>query len=265
MQFFARRRTFVIAGLAAMLALAPSLSLAAAPRVVPEGEKLIDPRLGELNHLDGYFPFKPSKDAAAWKERAEYVRRQVLVACGLWPMPTKQPLKPVIHGRVDRDDYTVERVYFESFPGLYVTGSLYRPKNKSGKLPGVLCPHGHWANGRFYDAGKGIDAELKSGAEKFNPAGGYPLQARCVHLARMGCVVFHYDMLGNADSVPLTQQLVHGFAKQRPDLNAADRWGFFSAQAELRLQNVMGMQTYNSIRASTSWRACRMSMRSGSA
>jgi dienelactone hydrolase len=247
-----RTRQLVIATLVATLTFgitSPSLH-AAAPRVVSEGEKLNDPRLGELKHLDNYFPFTPSKDAAAWKERVEYVRRQILVSNGLWPMPTRSPLKPVIHGRVDRDDYTVERVYMETVPGLYLTGSLYRPKNKTGKLPAVLCPHGHWSNGRFYDAGEnGLKGELKSGAEKFDPSGRYPLQARCVHLARMGCVVFHYDMLGNADSVPLTQQLVHGFSKQRPELNATDRFGFFSAQAELRLQNVMGLQTFNSIRA----------------
>lgn len=239
----------VVAFVATSWILLAAPCFAAAPRIVPEGEKLDDPRLGELKNLDGYFPFTPSATPEAWKERAEYVRRQILVACGLWPMPTRAPLKPVIHGRVERDDFTVERVYMETFPGLYLTGSLYRPKGKSGKLPGVLCPHGHWANGRFYDAGKGIEGELKSGAEKFELSGRFPLQARCVHLARMGCVVFHYDMLGYADSVPLTQQLVHGFAKQRPNLNAADRWGFFSAQAELRLQNVMGLQTFNSIRA----------------
>lgn len=222
---------------------------AAAPRVVPQGETLDDPRLGDLRHLDSYFPFTPSDSPEAWKVRAERVRRQILVACGLWPMPTRHPLQPVIHGRVERDDYTVDRVYFESFPGLYVTGSLYRPKNAKGKLPGVLCPHGHWSNGRFHTHGNSIKGELESGAEKFEVGGSHPLQARCVQLARMGCVVFHYDMLGYADSVPLSQQLVHGFAKQRPDLNAADRWGFFSAQAELRLQNVFGLQTYNSIRA----------------
>ncbi|MEX2188542.1 MAG: acetylxylan esterase, partial [Pirellulales bacterium] len=222
---------------------------AAAPRVVPEGEALDDPRLGELRHLDSYFPFTPSENAEAWKVRREQVRRQILVACGLWPMPTKGPLEPVIHGRVERDDYTVERVYFESFPGLYVTGSLYRPKGKSGKLPAVLSPHGHWSNGRFHTHGDSIKGELASGAEKFEVGGQHPLQARCVHLARMGCVVFHFDMLGYADSAPLPQSLVHGFAKQRPNLNAADRWGFFSAQAELRLQNVFGLQTWNSIRA----------------
>ena len=53
-------------------------------------------------------------------------------------MPTKTPLRAVIHGRIDRGDYTVEKAYFESTPGFLVTGNLYRPKNVTGKAPGIL-------------------------------------------------------------------------------------------------------------------------------
>ena len=101
--------------------------------------------------MNGYFPFTPPKSKAEWDPRADYVRRQILVSQGLWPMPTKTPLEAVVHGKVEREDYTVEKVFFQSLPGHFVTGSLYRPKGKTGKLPGVLNPHGHWANGRFYD------------------------------------------------------------------------------------------------------------------
>ena len=116
-------------------------------------------------------------------------------------MPAKTPNHAVIHGRVDRDGYTVEKVYFQSYPGHFVTGSLYRPKGRTGRLPAVLAPHGHWANGRFFDAGaKEIRWQLVRGEERFEVGGRYILQALCVQLARMGCVVFQYDMVGVADS-----------------------------------------------------------------
>ena len=65
----------------------------------------------------------------------------------------------------------------------------------------------------------------------------------CVQLARMGCVVWQWDMLGNSDSQQLSMQLVHGFAKQRPEMNTTENWGLFSPQAEAHLQSVMGLQT----------------------
>jgi len=237
-------------GLAVALAEAGSLASPDVPRVLPAGKLPDDRRLGPLKDLNGYFPFTPEKNPQAWKERAEYLRKQVRVALGLWPMPDRTPPNAVVHGKVDRDEYTVERVYFESFPGHYVTGSLYRPKGKRGRVPAVLSPHGHWPNGRFLDFGpKEIKAEIVSGAERFEGSGRHPLQARAVQLARMGAIVFHYDMIGYADSVQLTHELAHKFAKQRPHMNGAAGWGFFSPRAELRLQSIMGLQTYNSIRA----------------
>jgi len=186
----------------------------------------------------------------AWETRAQQLRRQAQVATGLWPTPTRTPLEPVVHNKVDRDDYTVEKVYFQSIPGHFVTGSLYRPKGKEGKHPAVLCPHGHWNNGRFVDFGEeGVKKELVQGAERFEEGGRSPLQARCVQLARMGCVVFHYDMLGYADSVQIPMEIAHGFKKQRPEMNTVENWGLFSPQAEAHLQSVMGLQTWNSIRA----------------
>lgn len=235
---------------ALFLALDQHYSDAAGPRVLAAGKLPADRRLEPLKDLDGYFPFAPPASTEAWERRSEQLRRQMLVSLGLWPMPTKTPLNAVVHGRVDRGDYTVEKVYFESLPGFFVTGNLYRPKGQEGKLPGVLCPHGHWANGRFYDTGLGsVRDEIKQGAEKFEEGGRSPLQARCVQLARMGCVVFHYDMIGYADSTQLSFELAHRFAKQRPEMNTRENWGLFSTQAETHVQSVMGLQAYDSIRA----------------
>jgi dienelactone hydrolase len=223
---------------------------AAAPGVLPEGGKPADVRLGPLKDLDGYFPFTPADSEEAWNRRAERVRRQIQVALGLWPWPQRTPLNAVIRDRRDLGDYTIEKVYFESAPGFKVTGSLYRPKGKSGRLPGVLSPHGHWSDGRFHDAGEeAVRKEIAAGAERFEEGGRSPLQARSVQLARMGCVVFHYDMIGYADSLQISQALAHGFAKQRPEMNTLERWGLFSPQAEAHLQGVMGLQTWSSIRA----------------
>jgi len=214
--------------------LASGLEAAGPARVFPEGMSPADSRLGVTRNLrDKYHPWAAPKTLKQWDAEAGRVRRQLEVATGLWPAWPRGPIKPVIHGRIDRGDYTVEKVYFASLPGHYVTGSLYRPKKSQGRRPGILCPHGHWPQGRFHDAGADTAAaQLKQGAEKFEAGARYPLQARMVQLARMGCVVFHYDMVGYADSGALPH-----------------RSGFGDVAAVLRLQNLMGLQTFNSIRA----------------
>lgn len=220
------------------------------PRALPEGKLPNDVRLQPLKDLDGYFPFTPPASRTEWEKRAEQVRRQILISQGLWPMPTKTPLNPAIHGRVERDGYTVEKVNFESAPGFFVTGNLYRPKRVTGKAPGVLFAHGHWADARLSES---TDAELlreiANGEERFEEGGKSKFQSMCVQLARMGCVVWQWDMLGDSDSQQFSRQLVHGFARQRPEMNTVENWGLFSPQAEAHLQSVMGLQTWNSIRS----------------
>lgn len=244
-----RRSMLQLASSAAVASLLPSEMLFASA-ISSNSLSLVpgDARIGALKDLDGYFPFTPSTSVEAWNVRKEFLLRQLNVACGLWPMPERPPIEATVHGRIERDGYTVDRVYFESSPGLLVTGSLYLPQNAVGKLPTILCPHGHWANGRFHDHGDSIKNEIASDGEQFEIGGRHPLQARCVQLARMGCMVFIYDMLGYADGSSFTLPLAHGFAKQRPALSSPETWGLFSAQSELRSWNVLGMQTWNSIR-----------------
>ncbi len=172
-------------------------------------------------------------DRAAWEKRAEFLRHQVLVSQGLWPMPVHTPIEANIHGKLERDGYTVENVFFASLPGHYVTGNLYRPTGRTGKLPAILSPYGHWPNGRFiWNSDEAIAKELQSGAESSPEGARTPLQARCAMLARMGCIVFHYDLVGYCDSTKIPH-----------------RQGFTDVESILRLQSFMGLQTWNSVRS----------------
>jgi len=208
-----------------------------------------DRRLEPLKDLNGYFPFQPPAKLSDWEPRQEWVRRQILVSQGLWPMPTKTPLNAVIHGRIDREGYSVEKVYFESVPGLFVTGNLYRPTNPQGKVPAVLFAHGHWKDARFSLADPlAVRREIATGAERFESGGRSRFQSLCVQLARMGCVVWQWDMLSDSDSIQFSEAVVHRFAKQRPEMCTPENWGLYSPPAESHLQSIMGLQTLNSVR-----------------
>ena len=209
-----------------------------------------DARLGPLKDLNGYFPFPAPKSVQEWEPRREFVRRQLLVSQGLWPMPIKSPLNTVIHGKIDQGDYTVEKVYFESAPGFFVTGNLYRPKHITGKIPAVVFPHGHWTDARFLNQpDKFVREEIATGQERFEQGGHSRFQSMCVQLARMGCIAWQIDAISDSDSKQLSPEIVHRFAKQRPDMNRTEGWGLYSPQAEANLQNVMGLHTLNSIRS----------------
>ena len=209
-----------------------------------------DSRVGPLKDLNGYFPFPAPKSVQEWEPRRDFVRRQLLVSQGLWPMPTKSPLNAVIHGKIDQGDYTVEKVYFESAPGFFVTGNLYRPKHITGRIPAIVFPHGHWTDARFlFQPDKFVREEITTGQERFEQGGHSRFQSMCVQLARMGCIAWQIDALSDSDSKQLSPEIVHKFAKQRPEMNRTEGWGLYSPQAEANLQSVMGLQTLNSIRS----------------
>jgi dienelactone hydrolase len=208
-----------------------------------------DIRLQPPKDLNGYFPFTPPASLGDWEARKEYVRRQILVAEGLSQMPTKTPLNAVIHGKIERDGYTVEKVYFESAPGFFVTGNLYRPTNVKGRVPGVMFAHGHWQDARLSLATPDkVRQEIAAGGERFENGGRSIFQSLCVQLARMGCVVWQWDMLSDSDAIQIPRAIVHSFAKQRPEMNTTENWGLYSPQAEAHAQSIMGLQTWNAVR-----------------
>ncbi len=203
-----------------------------------------------LKDLNGFFPFEVPKSIEQWEERKKLLQRRVLVANNLWPMPKKTPLNAVIHGKIERPGFTVEKVYFESIPGFRVTGLLFRPVDidPNVRLPAVLSPHGH--GGRLKGTGaEKILEQIANGEEVFEDSGRFPKIARCATLARMGCVTLLYDMIGYADNQQLSFELAHRYATARPEFEGKEHWGFFSAQAEMRMQSIFGLQTWNSIRA----------------
>ena len=227
---------------------APLIFLSAFLSLVAAGSAA-DVRLDALKDLNGYFPYQPPADLKSWESRKAEVQRRILVSQGLWPMPTKTPLNAVIHGKVECEDYTVEKVYFQSAPSLFVTGNLYRPKNVHGKIPGVLFAHGHWADARLSSQPEDkLRAEIASGAERFVSGGKSRFQSMCVQLARMGCAVWQWDMLSDSDALQFSREVIHGFATQRPEMNTVADWGLFSPQAEAHLQSVMGLHTWNAVR-----------------
>ena len=101
--------------------------------VLNAGQVPDDRRLTDVRTLNSYHPWAPYESVEKWEARSKALRTQLQVAAGLWPMTPKTPLEAVIHGRIDRGEYTVEKVYFASYPGHYVTGSLYRPKGRTGR------------------------------------------------------------------------------------------------------------------------------------
>ena len=183
------RLTVAALGLAATV-------VAAAPQFRTHTDRLDPPRFD-------------SRDA--WAVRAKYLREHVLASAGLLPMPARTPLNPVVFDEVTRGDYAVAKVYFESLPGFFVTGNLYRPLG-SGPYPAILSPHGHWTNGRL----------------EHTPTNSGP--GRAIGLARQGFVVFTHDMVGYNDS----RQLPHTFGGRRENL-----WGL----------SLGGLQLWNAIRA----------------
>lgn len=170
----------------------------------------VDSRNAEIRHTDHRYSM-PAYSKAEWRDRAAFLRKQVLFSSGLLPMPRKEPLRPQVGEVLERGDYSVASVLLETYPGYFLGGNLYRPLGKEGPFPAVASPHGHWRYGRFENS------ELNS------------VPSRAISFARQGYVVFAYDMVGWND----TMQVPHGFAGPREEL-----W----------LVGTLGLQLWNSIR-----------------
>lgn len=88
-----------------------------------------------------------------WTSQRDEFRRQYQEMLGLWPMPERTDLKPVVTGKLDHEEFTVEKLHFQASPGLYVTAALFLPKNSPLPAPTILYESGHYrfmSNGISY-------------------------------------------------------------------------------------------------------------------
>lgn len=107
--------------------------------------------------------------------RRKLVRATVLESIG--GLPGRTPLNPRITGTLERPDYRIEKIIFESQPGFFVTANLYLPKSGTPPYPAILYPLGHERGG------------------KSNPT----WQQMLGSLARRGYVALAWDPLGQAE------------------------------------------------------------------
>lgn len=114
----------------------------------------------------------PPKTLDEWNNRRRELRAQLLRSWGGFPQDAC-PLEPQILGELSRDGYRVEKVVFQTRPGVLMTANAYVPAGE-GRRPAVLCVHGHWRGA------------------KQDPT----VQARCIGLAKLGFFVLVVDAFG---------------------------------------------------------------------
>ena len=107
-----------------------------------------------------------------WQKRRGAIREQLLEAWGGFP-EEPCPLNPQVVGKLERDGYRIEIVIFQTMPDVWMTANAYVPE-RPGKLPAVLCVHGHW-HGAKQDPN---------------------VAARCHGLAKLGFFVLAVDAFG---------------------------------------------------------------------
>jgi dienelactone hydrolase len=134
------------------------------------------------------------KTKEAWLKRAGVIKQGILEGADLIPFPEKTPLKPIYTDERKYAGYSVKNVAIESLPGVFLTGSLYLPEKRDKKMAGILSAHGHWAKPDDYGRYR-ADA-----------------QNRCASFARMGAVVFSYDMVGYGEMKDLGWEHKHPLA-----------------------------------------------------
>ena len=159
-------RTLSFLTVAAVL-LVPAFCLAQSPKPEAMFLDFVRNQAAELRSHD-----KPPASLAEWQARRAVLRTRLEEAWGGFPA-TPCPLQPRVVGTLQRDGYRVEKILLQTRPGVWMTANAYVP-DRPGKLPAVLCVHGHWPGA------------------KQDPV----VQARCLGLVKLGFFVLAVDAFG---------------------------------------------------------------------
>src|ERR1700722_10181795 len=87
----------------------------------------VDSRNVALRHTDFQFTMPKYATLEEWEAHKAHLKRQILIAAGLFPMGDRTPVHAAVSGRLEREGYTIEKVALETMPGYYLGGNLYRP------------------------------------------------------------------------------------------------------------------------------------------
>ena len=126
-------------------------------------------------HLDRLLSLYP-KLPDWWKRKAE-LQQCFLATLGLSPLPEKVISAPIYANKRQFNGYTAENVAIESLPGVFVSGTLYRPLKGKEPFPAVMVAQGHGEIQHYGESSQLLSATL----------------------ARMGAVVFSYDMFAKGE------------------------------------------------------------------
>lgn len=120
-----------------------SVAFAAEPVIAPPGNRMLaDYFAREVTAIEAQ-PLQLPANVAEWETQRATMKRQLAEMLGLDPMPERTALNATKTGELEQDGVIVEKLHYQSMPGLYVTANFYRPAKVEGKLPAILYVCGH--------------------------------------------------------------------------------------------------------------------------
>ncbi|HVM87966.1 MAG TPA: acetylxylan esterase [Puia sp.] len=111
---------------------------------------------------------------AEWENRKDELRACIMSKLAIKKFPDHITSAPILTKKRIYQDYSVQNFALETLPGVYICGSIYKPKKIKGKIPVVFNPDGHFDGARYRP----------------------DCQYRAATLARMGMISVTYDLFG---------------------------------------------------------------------